>query len=294
MKTLRTIVYSSALWLAGPAIVSVHSATPQYVFSTIDAPAELGAFASAYGINNAGVLVGNYLTVDGNLDGFIFQKGLFSDIIFPGVTSDDRGALSDVNDLGQAVGAFTDGETGILHSFVRSKSGHFTLLPDAPDAVLTEAAGINNAGDIVGFYRDADFVPHGFILRGGVLSTYDHPDSTRTILTRINELGQITGIRLDPDGHRRGFVLQNGVTTTIDVPGSLNTRTGGINNLGHVVGYYDDADLVSHGFLLKNGVFTTLDFPGASDTALLDINDRGVISGTYEGFTHGLVATPAK
>jgi probable HAF family extracellular repeat protein len=283
-----------ALCLAGPGAVVVYAGTPQYAFSSVDVPAELGAFTSAYGLNNAGVLVGNFVTPEENLDGFIFEKGVFIDVIVPGATSDSRGALNDINDFGQAVGGFTDADTGIEHSFVRSKSGEFTVLPDVPDAVLTEATAINNLGDIVGFYFDADFAPHGFILRGGVYTTYDYPGSTRTILTRINERGQITGIRRDPDGHRRGFVLQNGVTTTIDVPGSRNTRTGGINNQGHVVGYYDDADLISHGFLFKDGVFTTLDFPGASDTALLDINDRGVIAGTYDAFSRGLVAAPVK
>jgi probable HAF family extracellular repeat protein len=295
MKASSSLVGMIALCLAGPGAVSVYSAPHPYTFSSIDVPAELGAFASAYGINNAGVLAGNFLTVDGNLDGFLVQKSQFTDVIVPGVSSDDRGALNDVNDRGQSVGAFTDAEAGITHAFVRSKGGEFTLLPDAaPDAVLTEATGINNEGEIVGFYLDAGFVAHGFILRRGVVSIYNYPGALRTVLTRINEHGQISGNRLDPDGRRRGFVLQNGVTTTIEVPGAVNSRTGGINNRGDVVGYYDDADLITHGFLLKDGVYTTLDFPGASDTALLDINDRGVIAGTYDGFSQGLVATPGK
>ena len=294
MKTSMSISGLIALCLVGPGAMVVHAGTPQYTFSSVDVPAELGAFTSAYGINNAGVLVGNFVTLDGSLDGFIFEKGVFTDVIVPGAASDSRGALNDVNDLGQAVGGFTDGDTGIEHSFLRSEGGEFTVLPDVPGAVLTEATAINNLGDIVGFYFDAGFAPHGFILRGGVYTTYDYPGSTRTILTRINARGDVTGIRRDSDGHRRGFVLQNGVITTIDVPGSLNTRTGGINNQGEVVGYYDDTNLVSHGFLFKNGVYTTLDFPGASDTVLLDINDRGVIAGTYDGFLRGLVATPVK
>lgn len=294
MKASSNLVCLLALCLAGSATGLIYAESPQYSFAEIKVPAELGDFPSAYGINNAGVVVGNFLTVDGQLDGFIVEKGVFTQVIVPGVTSDDRGALSDVNDLGQAVGAFTDAETGILQSFIRSKDGEFTLLPIVPGAPLTEAASINNLGDIVGFYRDAAFVPHGFILQNGVFTTYDYPGSTRTLLTRINDRGQIIGIRLDPDAHRRSFVLENGVTTTIDVPGSRNTRVGGINNKGQVVGYYDDANLVTHGFLYENGVYTTLDFPGAADTELLDINDRGVISGTYDGFTRALVATPGK
>jgi hypothetical protein len=42
------------------------------------------------------------------------------------------------------------------------------VLPDVLGG-LTEATAINNRGDIVGFYFDAGFAPHGFILRGGVI-----------------------------------------------------------------------------------------------------------------------------
>ena len=294
MKAAINLAAMVALCVAGADVICGSPPVPGYTFHPVDSPAELGGFASVYGLNNAGVLVGNFLTVDGDLDGFVFRNGEFIDVAVPGVTSDDRGALNEVNDHGQAVGAFTDGDTGILHSFILNRHGEFSMLPDVPDAVLTEATGINNAGEIVGFYRDASFTPHGFILRRGVFTPYDYPGGSRTLLARINDRGQIIGIRLDPDGHRRSFVLQNGLTTTIDVPGSRNTRVGGINNRGEIVGYYDDAEMVSHGFLFRNGAYTTLDFPGASDTALLDINDSGVISGTYDGFSHGLVAIPGK
>src|SRR5262249_40576515 len=155
--------------------------------------------------------------------------------IVPGVTSDDRGALNDVNDRGQAVGGFTDGETGIVHSFLRSADGEFAILPDAATgALLTEATAINNVGTVVGFYLDADAQRHGFILQNGTFTTYDYPGALRTVLTRINERGQITGIWVGPDLKRHGFLLRNGVATSIDVPGARNTRTGGINNLGHI------------------------------------------------------------
>ena len=206
MNTSNNCVRLLALCLVGTASVYPSSAAPQYTFSTIDSPAELGALASAFGINNAGVVVGNFVTVDGSLDGFLIQKGLFTDVTVPGAAPDNRGALNDVNDRGEAVGSFADSETGIGHSFVRGRDGTFTLLPDAaPDAVVTEATGINNLGDIVGFYLDASFAAHGFILRSGVVTTYDYPGATRTLLTRINDRDQITGIRRDPDGRRRGF-----------------------------------------------------------------------------------------
>jgi hypothetical protein len=36
---------------------------------------------------------------------------------------------------------------------------------DVPDATGTAITGINAAGEIVGFYRDASFTTHGFVAR---------------------------------------------------------------------------------------------------------------------------------
>jgi len=46
---------------------------------------------------------------------------------------------------------------------------------DVPGAVYTDAHGINNAGDVVGEYTDADWNQHGFLLSGGVSTTIDVP-----------------------------------------------------------------------------------------------------------------------
>jgi hypothetical protein len=83
MKTSMRVLGLIGLCLAGPGAMVVHAGTPQYTFGSVDMPAELGAFASAYGINNAGVLVGNFVTLDGNLDGFISEKGVFTDVVVP-------------------------------------------------------------------------------------------------------------------------------------------------------------------------------------------------------------------
>jgi hypothetical protein len=61
---------------------------------------------------------------------------------------------------------------------------------DVPGSGDTFAAGINNAGQIVGSYNGS----HGFILSGGVYSTLDAPGRlSLTYLTAINDSGQIVG-----------------------------------------------------------------------------------------------------
>jgi len=269
--------------------------TDQYLFLPFDVPTELGTFTTAFGINNKGVIVGNYFSLDETIDGFVFERGEFTPVAVPG-SGFDRGSLIAVNDWGIAVGTFEDADTGIGHAFVRSRDGRITVLPDAaPGALLTEGTGINNCGTIVGFYFQADGVRHGFILRDGTHTTYDYPGAVRTLLTGINDRGEIVGRWRDEDFNSHGFILhKDGRTTSLDVPGAVQTFPGHMNNRGQVVGAYEDEDGVAHGFLFDDGVQTTLDFPGAANTELFSINDHGEIVGTYDDFSFGLLALPVK
>src|SRR5215467_8024170 len=57
-----------------------------------------------------------------------------------------------INDEGQIVGLFID-STAVVHGFLRDTSGSFTTIdvPGVASGCTTEARGINNAGEIVGF-----------------------------------------------------------------------------------------------------------------------------------------------
>jgi uncharacterized membrane protein len=264
----------------------------QYRFQAFDVPPELGEGTTAQGINNRGIIVGNFVRVDGSFDGFLSENGHFTDVVVPGASPDLAGPLGGINDLGMAVGGFIEATTGIGHAFLLTPRGEIRIQPDpAPDAVLTEALGINNKGTIVGFYFDLNDIQHGFILRRGVSETYDYPGASQTALTAINDRNQIVGFWIDAAFQFHGFMLQDGVMTNIEPPGSTTTAPRGINNRGQIVGGFRDAANVGHGFLLSRGIYTSLDFPGAFHTTAIGINDRGMIVGTYNFFTRGFIAT---
>ena len=133
---------------------------------------------------------------------------------------------------------------------------------DIDGATLTVANGLNPAGDIAGWYRNASGV-HGFVLRNGDLTTID--------------------VQL-PNGQIAG-----------------NTQAKGINPEGDVVGWYSQfvpstsrpgcsAVNPCHGFLLQNGVLTTFDIAGPAGTAAdhntmpVHISPEGAIVGClHEG-----------
>ena len=73
---------------------------------------------------------------------------------------------------------------------------------------VTAATGINNAGDIVGYFTDASNVTHGFIDVGGIYTTIDAPNAFgSTQVLGINDIGDLVGTYVDAkDLTTRGFV----------------------------------------------------------------------------------------
>jgi probable HAF family extracellular repeat protein len=278
-------------------ISSLNKSQNGYRFQEFDVPTEWGDNTSAYGNNNSGKIVGNYVTRNGELHGFIFENGQFTDVFLPEADRASRGYLNDINDEAISIGGFNYPKRvdhdQVVHAFKRSSDGVITVLPDAaPGALLTEAAGINNSGIIVGFYHDAISARHGFILSNGIYTTYDKPGAARTLLTGINDQGKIVGFYRGIDLVAHGFTLFNGITEDVNYPGSSETKLHGINKNGQIVGEYLDDVGVTHGFLFEKGKYTKLDFPGSFDTALLGINDDGMIVGSYNGFSRGLIGIP--
>jgi probable HAF family extracellular repeat protein len=160
-------------------------------------------------------------------------------------------------------------------SAARALSFTFTTI-DVPGATITEAQGINNLGQIVGFFRtSASRANHGFLLSRGTFTTIDVPGATDTIANGINDRGQIVG-EFDANGKIHGFLLSGEDFTIIDAPGAASTIANGINDGGQIVGHFLPANSFNaHGFLLSRGTFTTIDAPGAASTAATGINDRG-------------------
>jgi probable HAF family extracellular repeat protein len=158
---------------------------------------------------------------------------------------------------------------------------------DVPGSFSTTANGINNSGQITGYYTsDVQLNQiHGFLYSGGSYTTLDVPGAVAfTEAWGVNDSGQIVGNYRDASGTGHGFLYSNGSYTTLDVPGSFSTGAFGINNSGQIVGGYNDASVREHGFLYSNGSYTTLDAPGApvfGSIGAFGINNSGQIVGSY-------------
>jgi probable HAF family extracellular repeat protein len=123
-------------------------------------------------------------------------------------------------------------------------NGVYTTLSDPSSVGGTHVTGINNTGQIIGWYTPGPDLssgsPHGFIYSNGNYTTVDDPLASATFLNGINDEGQIVGQECFPStsGPCPGFIYSNGVFTPISVPGWGSISPTDINNAGQIVGNY--------------------------------------------------------
>ncbi len=183
-----------------------------------------------------------------------------------------------LNNADQLVGYTVGGEFtgGLLYS-----QGTISTI-EVPGSMDTLAFGINNSGQITGYY-DAEFSgTHGFVYTNGQFTSFDVPGSVgATFAEGINDSGEIAGF-IEATGGPAGFLYDGSSYRMIRVPGARSTYATGLNNAGDVVGYYYDVT-GAHAFLYTSqGVLTTFDVPSSTATLAFGINNLGDISGDYE------------
>jgi len=188
------------------------------------------AYTKAYGISSTGEIVG-WARNDTGLHAFRRDtNGRFTEtLLYP----------YGINATGQIVAA-----GGVL------SDGTFTPI-HVPGALGSVPAGINDAGQIVGWFSDATGT-HGFLLSGGNFTTIDVPGAALgTQALGINVTGQIVGVFTDASSVPHGCRLSGGTFNTIDVPAAMghNTVAHGINAGGQIVGTFVDANGMEHGFV---------------------------------------------
>ncbi len=118
-------------------------------FSPISDP--LGVSTTAAAINNAGMVAGFFTDAANVTHGFLDNGGVYSTYDAPGAVST---MLLGLNNLGDAVGVETTA-SGALHGIIlNTNTNTWTVLDDPLGLGTTTFNGINDLGQIVGFYVD--------------------------------------------------------------------------------------------------------------------------------------------
>lgn len=155
--------------------------------------------------------------------------------------------------------------------------GTYTQL-DVPGAAVTQAIGINTAGDITGLYSDSTG-GHGFLLRGGAYTTIDYPGVQYSYAYGINDHNQIVGLA-EPVGYLYDITAQ--AFTTISYPGASFTYPLAINNAGTIAGYFQHGSghkVGWQGFELTGSTYSTVGPPGLTATYPWGISTSGELVG---------------
>ena len=260
-------------------------------FATLTPAGSIGS--QAWGIDPPGkVIVGANRTADGAVHGWMFTKGAFTTIDYPGAVAS---LAAGINGRGDVTGWYMDAD-GAHHGFIR-QNGVFATV-DVPGAVTTRIHGIIESGDIVGSYDTPDGRTLGFVRSHGRFSDIEpFAGASFSEAKGISPSGEVVGYYVIQNENGdwiewHGFLLRGGKYTIIDFPGSTGTGLSAINAKGEMLGWYDDAD-GTHSFLLRDGRFSSFDVPGPMPTRGNAMNDRGDIVGWYydptEDTDHGFV-----
>jgi hypothetical protein len=229
-----------------------------------------------------------------------------------------------INQWGTIVGTYVDANN-VFHGFVRSADGKFTSF-EAPGADTTAdsfngtwAQGINDLGEITGYYADATGLTHGYVRNAfGLSKSFDAPaGEIGTTPLYINLEGAVVGYALDtnllfhaflrrPDGTIVDFVGPGSCTSGI-LGGCYGSSATYVDLVGTAVGHFEDnsGNFVAHGLLRRpGGTLETFDAPGAGTGPYqgtgcpgcnLGVNLWGAIAGTYtdgNNVHHGFVRSP--
>lgn len=269
----KGIVLSLAAFFV--AIGTEPLASAQGTYTNIDVP---GAFTYAYGINNAGEVVGSYIT--DAFHGFIFSGGTHTTLDHAADT-----IVIGINDKGQVVGVASG---GFLYD---RTTGTFTNVL-YQGLTVNSAVAINNRGTIVGFTIDGDAFELNALGRGTIIKL---PNATSVGASGISDSGLIVGWYGVRGGDLANFEFRPGRFRQVNIPGAPAAVVYAINPSGTALAGTFLPGAPTDSFLYRNGTVYTVAYPGARATYAYGVNDAGQISGTYYTETdgpHGFVWTP--
>lgn len=169
-------------------------------FTTVDNLAS-AVFNQALGINNSDETVGYYAPTQAGTPGDVAysQKGgVFSDINSMLPTNFNSQAVGINSDSTPWIVGFYQPDVALATSFGFLDAGGTITTIDPFGSTFTQALGVNDQGEIVGFYVDSNGVQHGYIDNGGVFTSFDPPGSASTTINGLNDKGDIVGFYTNP------------------------------------------------------------------------------------------------
>jgi hypothetical protein len=269
------------------------AAAPPLTFKFTDVHANKTALETdTYGVNNAGVIVGDYVDAKSVQHGMILAGTKLTTVNNSSCAAiSGAGGISfyGVNSAGAAAGWCTNAKTGLDTGFVYSK-GKFTPV-NFPKSNGTQATGINDKGWVVGLYLDSANLSHGFVKVGTKYTSIDVKGDTNTVAWGVNNKGQITVYATNAAGAFDAYLVTGKVFKKINNPkagktSGLGTIVHTPSNVGDIDGTYYNTAGTEMGWVLHAGkYYDVVDTGGV--TRADGLNDKAVIVGRYGSGSFG-------
>ena len=189
------------------------------VYTTLDLPGSPVAGTGPSLVNSSGEIIGAYYQPFSPGIGhygytpFLYSDGVYTTLNPPGPGPHPYIFATDINDLGQVVGYYSNtyAEPGFLYS-----NGVYTTF-DVPGFQDIVGATINNSGEIIVTANGDGGKQGSFLYIDGVFTPIEVPGSKFTYATDINDSGQIVGWYTDNSIDVYGFIYSNGAYRTLEL-----------------------------------------------------------------------------
>ncbi len=237
-----------------------------------------GTESFAYAINDSGDIIG-YARYQGDTTSgpFLWSNGKMTDLnaYYGPEQGFYAGIMGNINNLGQIVGNSSDGHAVMLSQGEVTDLGTF-------GGDYASALGINDLGQIVGYFALPSGHHHAFLYTDGVMTALGpFGEEAISVATAINDSGMITGFATDSYMvSARAFLYNNGIMTDISPFDSRESYARDINNHGQVAGEYLPYSGPFRCFVRSEHLISDLGTLAGIDCVALAINDQGEVVGS--------------
>ncbi|HWG25148.1 CHRD domain-containing protein, partial [Actinospica sp.] len=224
--------------------------------------------------------------------------------------------LLGINQNGIIAGYFGSGAAGHPNKGYRVSDrelGNF-VNENFPVSVQTQATGVNDADETVGFWSSMNNANNtndntGFYRIDGEYHSVAYPASNNATppvnqLLGINDDGDAVGFYTDAAGSNHGYTYSihshKFRSVMVSGQGATSVTAAGINGRGDIAGFFTGSGGTQDAFLLTgHGQQTVLAYPGATMTQAFGVNDHDEVVGVYQtgsgngAQTHGFTWTRA-
>ncbi|MEI8376546.1 MAG: hypothetical protein WCJ35_27325, partial [Planctomycetota bacterium] len=265
---------------------------PRFRYTVTDLGTLGGLRSEAFGINNAGQVVGNADPAHGDFHAFLWQTGRGMQDL--GTLGGSISNANGINDSGQVVGSArraVDDNGGEFGRPFLWTSRHGMQDLGSMGLAFNSASAVNNAGEVVGTCKGlSGNLARSFLWRAGTgmqdLASLGGDTArgarvTDIVANGINNTGQVVGAASGGGPHVFAFLWQFGKGMRhLGTLGGLDSNAVGINDRGQVVGGAETAGAECHAFMwTADGGMKDLGSLGGDGNEANGINNTGQVVG---------------